>query len=282
MSILKKMAALIAVVTCTFAFTDPAYAGKPTGGPAKPPPASTAVHVGPLAGATSDGSTTPAVTGSVTLTVHQVVNLNQPIVLANIVLPTGFTWDGNDTVVVTGDDGNEVPDTSYSADFSGSSLTVSGISITNRDGDGDGTTDFTVSVPTAHITAGTAMTTEGTYPVSSQYRTWQSRKVKEQSWIVSTNGIITLDNGTSPTFLTGSANVTGVATDATTIETYTVDQPVTWSLTGTDASMFSISGGVLSFSGSPAPSATTTYHVTVVATDVLGNASTLDVSVATT
>lgn len=277
MSILKKMAAVVAAVACTFAFADTAYAGKPTG-PAKPPPASTAVHTGSLTGLPSDGTNPSAVTGSVALEVHQAVVGSVPIVLANIGLPTGFTWDGGDTVVVTGDDSNTVDPASYTVDWGTSSLTIGGLNISN--GDGDGTTDFTVAIASAHITASTAMTAEGTFPVSSQYRTNPTRKVKEQSWVVSTNGIITLSDGTSPSITSGASTLNEVLTSATALETYGADQSVTWSVTGTDAGLFSISsGGMLSFSGSSTPTAGTSYSVTVVATDPLGHTGTLDVTV---
>ncbi|VXD18410.1 putative Peptidylamidoglycolate lyase [Marinoscillum sp. 108] len=79
-----------------------------------------------------------------------------------------------------------------------------------------------------------------------------------------------------------------VQENTTSVGTYTADESVTWSLSGTDASAFSISSGVLTFLSAPdfeSPSdggSNNVYDVIVTGTDGAGNVGTLAVSVTVT
>ena len=79
-----------------------------------------------------------------------------------------------------------------------------------------------------------------------------------------------------------------VQENATAVGTYTADESVTWSLSGTDASAFSISSGVLNFLSPPdfeSPTdggANNVYDLIVTGTDAAGNIGTLAVSVTVT
>lgn len=64
-----------------------------------------------------------------------------------------------------------------------------------RDVDGDGQIEFTLLAENADIS--TTVTTEGDYSVSSQYRTNPNRKTKEQTWVLSTSGAISLSSAPS-------------------------------------------------------------------------------------
>ncbi|MEQ8777003.1 MAG: LamG-like jellyroll fold domain-containing protein [Marinoscillum sp.] len=86
-----------------------------------------------------------------------------------------------------------------------------------------------------------------------------------------------------------SGNITpSVQENTTSVGTYTADESVTWSLSGTDASEFSISSGVLSFLSPPdfeSPTdggANNVYDLVVTGTDAAGNIGTLAVSVTVT
>ncbi|WP_421891879.1 LamG-like jellyroll fold domain-containing protein [Marinoscillum sp.] len=86
-----------------------------------------------------------------------------------------------------------------------------------------------------------------------------------------------------------SGNITpSVQENTTSVGTYTADESVTWSLSGTDASEFSISSGVLSFISPPdfeSPSdagSNNVYDLIVTGTDAAGNIGTLAVSVTVT
>jgi len=57
------------------------------------------------------------------------------------------------------------------------------------------------------------------------------------------------------------------------------DENAAWSLSGTDAASFSLSGGTLSFSSAPNYEVKSTYSVDITATDVAGNTSTQTVTV---
>lgn len=82
-------------------------------------------------------------------------------------------------------------------------------------------------------------------------------------------------DGTPPT-ITGSATVAAAA-GGTAVATYSVNETVTWSLEGDDASLFSISsGGVVTYNSA---STTGEYFITVKATDTSNLTSTLDVVV---
>lgn len=79
--------------------------------------------------------------------------------------------------------------------------------------------------------------------------------------------------------ITGSTSVV-VTSPATSVTTYSADQSVTWSLSGTDASLFSISsGGALTFSS---PSVDGIYQLTITATDPDNFTDDIDVTVTST
>lgn len=80
----------------------------------------------------------------------------------------------------------------------------------------------------------------------------------------------------SAAVITGSSSLVA-ASGSTTVATYTADKTVTWSLEGTDASLFSISsGGVVTYNSSSVPGI---YDITVKASNVDGLVSILPVSV---
>jgi hypothetical protein len=88
--------------------------------------------------------------------------------------------------------------------------------------------------------------------------------------------------------ISGSGSV-NVVENTTAVDSYTADEAVTWSLSGTDAALFSIdASGNLSFATAPdyeAPGDAdqdNVYAVTVVATDAAGNSGQLAVTVTVT
>ncbi|MEY4901153.1 MAG: Endo,4-beta-xylanase precursor [Actinomycetota bacterium] len=158
--------------------------------PTKNPPA---VYTGNLSGTISySDSDAPSgvILGAVSLEVDQTVNDNAPIVFANLNLPNNFTWDGDENVTVTSNEDGGGLVTGWSASFSGSGLSIRGLSLTDGS-DGDLVTEFTISVSTI---TGITTTEEATglYGVSSQYRTNPNRKIKAQTWVVSTPAMIDL------------------------------------------------------------------------------------------
>lgn len=155
-----------------------------------------AVHTSNLAGTISYNSsdmTTDVVEGVVSLVVTH-TGVTSPIVFANLNLPSNFTWGGDETVTVTSEGALEgdadVPVTGWTASFSGAGLSIRGLSLIDR-GDNDSVTEFTISVATGSGITTTQEAT-GTYGVSSQYRTNPTRKIKAQTWVVSTPGMINL------------------------------------------------------------------------------------------
>lgn len=86
-----------------------------------------------------------------------------------------------------------------------------------------------------------------------------------------------------PPNITGSS-LLSVYEGTTSVSTYTADESVTWSLSGTDSSLFSIStGGVLSFNSAPSYSSpgdsgsNNVYDLNVIATDLSANSSSIPV-----
>jgi hypothetical protein len=107
----------------------------------------------------------------------------------------------------------------------------------------------------------------------------------------SANGSLTLSlDQTAPT-ITGPSSTTGatsaksIAENSTAVHTFTANESVTWSKSGTDGSFFSIaSNGDLTITSrdfeSPADSgANNTYEVVVTATDAMGNAKNQTVTI---
>ncbi len=92
---------------------------------------------------------------------------------------------------------------------------------------------------------------------------------------------------TTAPIISGPATVS-VAENTTAVATYTANETVTWSLAGTDAARFSISGGSLAFLSAPnfeAPTdggANNVYNVTVEGADSAGNVGTRSVAVTVT
>ena len=110
----------------------------------------------------------------------------------------------------------------------------------------------------------------------------------------SANGSLTLSlDQTAPT-ITGPSSATGatsaksIAENSTAVHTFTANESVTWSKSGTDGSFFSIaSNGDLTITArdfeSPADSGTNnTYEVVVTATDAMGNAKNQTVTITIT
>ena len=110
----------------------------------------------------------------------------------------------------------------------------------------------------------------------------------------SANGSLTLSlDQTAPT-ITGPSSATGatsaksIAENSTAVHTFTANESVTWSKSGTDGSFFSIaSNGDLTITArdfeSPADSgANNTYEVVVTATDAMGNAKNQTVTITIT
>lgn len=93
---------------------------------------------------------------------------------------------------------------------------------------------------------------------------------------------------TGPSSATGATSSVSIAENSTAVHTFTANESVTWSTSGTDSSFFSIaSNGALAITSrnfeSPADNGSNnTYEVTVTATDAMGNAKTQAVSVTIT
>ena len=93
---------------------------------------------------------------------------------------------------------------------------------------------------------------------------------------------------TGPSSATGASSSISIAENSTAVHTFTADESVTWSRSGTDSSFFAItSGGVLTITArdfeSPADNgANNTYIVTVTATDTAGNATNQSLTVTIT
>jgi hypothetical protein len=93
---------------------------------------------------------------------------------------------------------------------------------------------------------------------------------------------------TGPSSATGATSAKSIAENSTAVHTFTADESVTWSVSGTDSSFFSItSGGVLTVTSrnfeAPADVGTNnTYIVTITATDLGSNAKTQELTVTIT
>jgi hypothetical protein len=95
----------------------------------------------------------------------------------------------------------------------------------------------------------------------------------------------TNDSDNLPPTVTGDAAIT-INEGTTAVETYTADETVTWSKSGTDADLFTLTdAGVLSFTAAPDyedakdADANNTYLVTITATDSFNNVTTTNVVV---
>ena len=93
---------------------------------------------------------------------------------------------------------------------------------------------------------------------------------------------------TGPSSATGATSSISIQENSTAVHTFTANETVTWSLSGTDSSFFAItSGGVLTITArnfeSPADSGTNnTYEVTITATDLGSNVKTQALTVTIT
>lgn len=115
-----------------------------------------------------------SLTGAASLSVSE--SSASPIVMANIDLPEGMTFESGD-YSLTG----ECNTTNARWSFQDrSDLTVKGISCVDGD-DANATIDFVLSVDNAVIE--NTITAAGDYDLESQYRTNDSRKVKANTWI---------------------------------------------------------------------------------------------------
>ena len=98
----------------------------------------------------------------------------------------------------------------------------------------------------------------------------------EPTATLAVNVVVSAGPDVTAPVVSGGTNI-NVSTGDTAVATYTADESVTWSLTGTNASLFSISaGGVVTFDSA---STDGTYNFTVNATDAAGNVGTLAVTV---
>ena len=160
-----------------------------------------------------------------------------------------------------------------------------------------------VSGPSA-VTVVEGDTAIGTY-AASETSTWSLTGTNASSFSITSGGVVTFPGGASY----GSYSFNVVATDAysnagslavtvtvndvtppvisgnaapetfvgsTVVASYTANESVTWSLTGTNASLFNISGGgIVSYNTAPTVAGTASFNV--VATDQAGNVSTFPV-----
>ena len=101
-------------------------------------------------------------------------------------------------------------------------------------------------------------------------------------------GDVTAPTITGPSSATGATSSKSIAENSTAVHTFTANESVTWSVSGTDSSFFAItSGGVLTITArnfeSPADSGTNnTYEVTITATDLGNNVKTQALTVTIT
>lgn len=101
-------------------------------------------------------------------------------------------------------------------------------------------------------------------------------------------GDVTAPTITGPSSATGATSSISIQESSTAVHTFTANESVTWSKSGTDSSFFTItSGGVLTITArnfeSPADSgANNTYEVTITATDLGGNVKTQALTVTIT
>ncbi|MFM6954064.1 MAG: gliding motility-associated C-terminal domain-containing protein [Sphingobacteriaceae bacterium] len=114
--------------------------------------------------------------------------------------------------------------------------------------------------------------------------TTQTLTVTVTNIVDETPSVITGPNGSGTT--TGSTAAKSIPENTTTVSTYTANEPVTWSISGTDASKFTMSAsGVLTFTSGPDyenPSdadTNNTYILIVTATDASGNITTQTLTV---
>jgi uncharacterized repeat protein (TIGR02543 family) len=218
----KLFRGLMALGLLSAMITAPSAAARSTNNPPLKNPI--AQHTSSLAGTINydaSNTTTDKVEGTVNLVVDQ-TGVTGSIVYANINLPSGFTWGGDETVTVTSreDDGGEVE--GWTASSSGATLSISGLTLSDTTADADTTVEFTISVATnAGIT--TTQEATGLYGVSSQYRTNATRKIKEQTWVLSTPAMINLTVTEAITWDDEGADITSSSGGST---TYTTGQAV--------------------------------------------------------
>ena len=152
-------------------------------------------------------------------------------------------------------------------------VTVNGVTYTVGNG-------LTVEGSSWSLTVSTALT-DGTYPVTATVTRASDSSTKTDT---TTNElVIQLDN--VPPTVTGDAAIT-INEGTTAVESYTADETVTWSISGTDADLFTLTdAGVLSFTVAPDyedakdADANNTYLVTITATDSFNNVTTTNVVV---
>lgn len=119
----------------------------------------------------------------------------------NIDLPSGFVstgFDADDTyIAVTGDtvcttaggdttDGDGEIDYGWSLSLSANGVTAKGFSCSAA----DGTVEFRFDVD--DVIGEVRTTSLGSYPIKSQFRTAENRKVKTTAWVVETQNLLTL------------------------------------------------------------------------------------------
>ena len=152
-------------------------------------------------------------------------------------------------------------------------VTVNGVTYTVGNG-------LTVEGSSWSLTVSTALT-DGTYSVTATATRASDSSTKTDT---TTNElVIQLDN--VPPTVTGDTAIT-INEGTTAVETYTADETVTWSKSGTDADLFTLTdAGVLSFTAAPDyedakdADANNTYLVTITATDSFNNVTTTNVVV---
>ena len=133
--------------------------------------------------------------------VNQFVGAATNINTINIDLPSGFVstgFDADDTyIAVTGDTvcttaggdttvGDGEIDYGWSLSLSANGVTAKGFSCSAA----DGTVEFRFDVD--DVVGEVRTTSLGSYPIKSQFRTAENRKVKTTAWVVETQNLLTL------------------------------------------------------------------------------------------
>ena len=133
--------------------------------------------------------------------VNQFVGAATIINTINIDLPSGFVstgFDADDTyIAVTGDTvcttaggdttvGDGEIDYGWSLSLSANGVTAKGFSCSAA----DGTVEFRFDVD--DVVGEVRTTSLGSYPIKSQFRTAENRKVKTTAWVVETQNLLTL------------------------------------------------------------------------------------------
>lgn len=168
------------------------FAAGPAMANPKPAPAGAAVHTSSLSLEPFVGvvGTDPVVVGSgdVAVEIDQ-TGVNNPVVMVDINLPVGLAWAGDQSATVARITSNEDSGSCGGTAVIGfSDRTVTAKDFSCTDTDNDGAVEFTFSVVGGAVESTIAV--EGEYPLSSQYRTNPSRKVKDQTWVVATADVV--------------------------------------------------------------------------------------------